>query len=249
MDIKIVDLFKSYDNKTVIKSINLELLSGEIYCLVGKNGAGKSTLFNIIAGLVNQDKGKIKFDNKSYKNIPNKVKRHIGFKGDVSSLIEELTAFQYLKLIGLFYRVNKTDLNLRIPQIIDYFFEEDKLHSKKISTFSTGMKKRLEICSCLIHLPDFLILDEPFNGLDVVYSEKLIEFLKQYKSKFKTILISSHNFDYVERLDPNLLFLDDNTIKYKGTISNFLNNSNLSFHDNLLESLKFKKEKSDITWM
>ena len=128
MDIKIVDLFKSYDNKTVIKSINLELLSGEIYCLVGKNGAGKSTLFNIIAGLVNQDKGKIKFDNKSYKNIPNKVKRHIGFKGDVSSLIEELTAFQYLKLIGLFYRVNKTDLNLRIPQIIDYFFEEFPLN-------------------------------------------------------------------------------------------------------------------------
>ncbi len=250
MNIKIENLSKSYEKKAVLRGVNLEFQEGKTYCLIGKNGSGKSTLFNILGNLIQPDQGEIKYNNKSYDLMPISVKQQLGFMGEVTSLIEELTAHQYLNMLGLFYKISKKELNTKIPEMLRFFFDDKKtIENKKIQAFSSGMKKKIEICGCLLHSPNFLILDEPFTGLDVVYSEKLIEFFEYYKSKSNTILFSSHNLNYIEKIKPDIIFLDESAIKFQGTIGNFLNNSTTSFHETLLESLKFKKGQTDMTWL
>lgn len=249
MIVTIDGLNKSYNKHLVLKNILLEFKEGEIYCIVGKNGAGKSTLFNLMTSFIKPDSGTIKFDNVVYPDLPIAIKQKIGFMSDVSSLIEELNAYQYLSLIGQFYNLNKKMREDQIAKLLNFFFSETtSIHKTRIKSFSTGMKKKLEICASCLHLPDFLILDEPFSGIDPIAAQNVITFFSQYREPYRTILFSSHNLDYIEKINPVLIILDEFSIKFYGKISEFVKSFDNKFHESLLIALNYKKVEQDLKW-
>jgi ABC-type multidrug transport system ATPase subunit len=245
MTLEILNLFKSYDKNFVLNDVSLKFLENEIYCIIGKNGTGKSTIINIISGLITQDSGFVKYDNQSYSDLPKEIKEKIGVLNEESSLIDELTPFQFLNLNGFFFNLNSEKIQTLIDKFFNYFFSHDEIQSfksKRISDLSTGTKKKIEIIAASFHLPDFLILDEPFSGLDPLASNILIDYFNQYLTLNRTIVFTSHNIDFIEKINPNIIILNDNKIKFVGKIIDFNETRNNDFSESILKEFDFKKK-------
>lgn len=242
--ILIENISKSYQkSKTqALKSINLEIQANSCLGLIGLNGAGKSTLLNILLNIVKPDKGHIEINGLRYNNEPdsNRIKSITGSIPEDSKLIDEFSGKEYLFFTGLLYKIKKQELNRRIQDLVELFFDDHAALSRKISTYSTGMRKKIELCSALIHKPEILILDEPFSGLDVLTANLFVDILKAYLNENRIILISSHNLSYLDKLCTDILVLDQGNQIHLGDVESF--KGSLPYIDDALVKLFNKKE-------
>lgn len=180
------NLTKQYKNQRALNNVNINIKQGDIYGLIGKNGAGKTTLMKIICGLIHPSHGEVKIFESS--NL-NKNRKRIGCVIEQPTLYPSMTAKQnliyYNKLIGVSDYTN-------VDRLLDLVGLKNT-NKKKTKNFSLGMKQRLSIAISLIGNPDFLILDEPINGLDPSGIIEIRELLLNLNSERSiTILISSH---------------------------------------------------------
>ncbi len=201
-------LTKKYKNFTALNNLNIHIKKGSIYGLIGKNGAGKTTLIRILCGLQKPTKGDYTIYGTSYHNIIN-IRKRMGAIIESPILISNMTAEENLIL-------QSKDIGLPDLTDIDELLELVNLNTtnnKKVSDFSLGMKERLGIALALANNPDFLLLDEPINGLDpegIIDIRELI--LKLNKEKGITILISSHYLDELSKIATDYGFIDNGTI-------------------------------------
>ena len=236
MTISIEDITKSFGSQVVLNHIDLTVNKGQTYCILGRNGAGKTTLINILLDLIKADSGKMSFDNQTYRTSAMEIKKRLGVMID-ETLIEELDGFSYLMLTGKLYNLPKNILTERIKSIIDYFFDSEKDLRKKISQYSTGMKKKLAVCSAVIHTPEILILDEPFSGLDPIGAKLLVDFLVKYQNGERIIFLSSHDLSYVQKVSTHIGVLEDGNILFNGTIESFTEDGKHQLDESLLQIL------------
>ena len=204
------NLEKKYKNFKALNHANIHIEKGAIYGLIGKNGAGKTTLIRIICGLQEPTNGKFTIygvDNHS-NNITD-VRKRMGAIIETPSIYGEMTAkdnlIEQYKLVGM-SSLNGIDDLLKLVGL-------ESTGKKKAKNFSLGMKQRLGIAIALANNPDFLILDEPINGLDpqgIIEIRELI--LKLNKEKRITILISSHYLDELSKIATHYGFLDNGSI-------------------------------------
>lgn len=219
MNIQLEKIAKSYAQKTwAIKDIDLTLHSGTVYCLLGKNGAGKSTMLNIISGLVAPTSGKLLIDGTPYKELPRDFKKRLGLQSQFNQLIGELNGYDFLFWIGLLYDMPKDLLTAQIEKLLAYFFDEGEDIYKPCITFSTGMQRKITICSAILHKPDILILDEPFANLDPIASQKLCDFINAYRSDNRMILVSSHDILYVNKIATHIGILAHANLVFNDTL-------------------------------
>lgn len=193
--IVIENLSKKYKNNRGIQDINLEIDRGEIFGFLGPNGAGKTTTMKIMVGLMKADKGDVRINGYSISDDYEQVMKNVGCIIENVTPFPYLTAYENMKLYGRFYddvdelKINKS---LDITGLIKY-------KNEKIKNYSLGMKQRLGIAIATLSNPNIMILDEPFNGLDVegmVEMRELIIYLsKQHKTTF---FISSHLIHDIE---------------------------------------------------
>jgi ABC-2 type transport system ATP-binding protein len=196
--ISIKDLTISYDGKSkVIDSLNLSLVKNNIHGIVGLNGAGKTTLLNTIYGLTKRNSGEISLDGRNIN------------KKDISYLVTEnffyssITAREYLSLFkNPLFNLDKWNelFSLPLDNIID--------------SYSTGMKKKLALLSVLKQDKSIMILDEPFNGLDIETCRIIRSILLRLKDKGKTIIITSHIIETLTNLCDFIHYLEKGKIKY-----------------------------------
>ncbi|RYZ40775.1 MAG: ABC transporter ATP-binding protein, partial [Sphingobacteriales bacterium] len=140
---------------------------------------------------------------------------------------DELTGLQYLNLVGRLYKIPTAELKQKIDSMAAYFFEDLLDLKKPVSGYSTGMKKKLGVCAAVLHRPDVLILDEPFTGLDPVAAQLLVQFINRYREG-RTIIISSHDLGYVERVATHIGILQEGQLLYNGSLQEFtLNGANM----------------------
>lgn len=189
--IHIYNLSKNYGRLEVLKSIEMKFKEGEVYGIVGENGAGKTTLFRCLTGLESY-RGQI--------NSPFEIlKNHIGFLETNPYFLTRVTAREHLQLFC-------NARNIRIPD-----FEEKNLFDLPLNqyaeTYSTGMKKKLALTALLIQNNDILILDEPFNGVDIHSNMMILEMIKKWKAAGKTLLLSSHIFSTLEESCDEILLM------------------------------------------
>lgn len=249
MNIYVKQVEKKYNNKIILNKISLVIDPKSIYCLLGTNGAGKTTLINIISDLIDVSSGEVLFDNMNYKVNELEIKREIGLLSEASSLIEELTGFEYLTFVGKLYNLSKENIKERIDGLSSYFFDDLNDVRKTISSYSTGMKKKLMFCASVIHKPSVLILDEPFSGLDPIAANLLIEFLNRYINENRIIFLSSHDLNYVEKIATHIGVLDMGAIIYSGTLNEFIYDGAKNIDDSLLEKLRIVPTKiKDVEW-
>lgn len=199
---------KSYHKKVVLNDINLRLDHGKIYGFIGSNGAGKTTTMRIIVGLTSPDTGTLLLDGISdKKNIVEKRKK-IGCIIESPSLYLEMTAKQNLTSMCLLHGVS-TNI---IDELLDLVGLRNE-SKKKVRNYSLGMKQRLGISMALVNNPEFLILDEPINGLDpdgIIEIRNLINNISE--SRKTTILISSHILSELYQIADNYIFINEGKI-------------------------------------
>ena len=176
--IKLIHLSKSFGKKKVLHDINLLFEEGKVYGIVGANGSGKTTLFRCIAGLEDHD-GELE-----YEHTP--LKDHLGFLQTHPIIMSRITGWEYLKLVSISRGIDTEN------------FQEQNVFELPLNeyadTYSTGMKKKLALMGTLLQQNKVLILDEPFNGVDIQSNLLIIELINQLKDLNKIILISSHIF-------------------------------------------------------
>lgn len=180
--IQINMLSKNYGKLEVLKSIDMEFKEGKVYGIVGENGAGKTTLFRCLTGLESYA-GEIE-------SPFEKLKNHIGFLETNPHFLSRITAKEHLQLF-----CNARDIKVDNLEEKNLF---DLPLNQYAETYSTGMKKKLAITTLLIQNNDILILDEPFNGVDIHSNMMILEIIKKWKAAGKTLLISSHIFSTLE---------------------------------------------------
>lgn len=191
----IENLSKMYKNNRGIQDINLVIEQGEIFGFLGPNGAGKTTAMKIMVGLMKADKGDVKINGFSIANDYEKAMNDVGCIIENVTPFPYLTAFENMKLRGRFNKeinVTQIDKCLEITGIIKY-------KNEKTKNYSLGMKQRLGIAMAILSNPKILILDEPFNGLDVEGMVEMRELINSLsKTQDTTFFISSHLIHDIE---------------------------------------------------
>jgi len=201
--ISVRQLYKSYGSIDVLNNIDLTFAPGIINGIAGRNGAGKTTLFKCIAGLENYG-GEVVFD-------PIESKYKVGFLAADPYFMTRITGREYLQLISNAAGLNNVDFDSK--NIFDIPL------NNYASTYSTGMKKKLAIIGILIQDNDVLLLDEPFNGVDIQSNVLIAEVIRRLKARDKTIILSSHILGSLSELCDQIHILD------KGTISKSVSQS------------------------
>lgn len=206
--LKTNNLTKKYKDFTVLNNANITINKGDIYGLIGRNGAGKTTLMKVITTLTNKTSGEFYLFDKDDSDLT-ETKRRIGCLIENPAFFENLTAYQNLK----YYAIQKGIVDYsQIDKVLDLVKLSDS-KNKKFKTFSLGMKQRLGIAFAMLDNPDFVILDEPINGLDPIGISELRETLKKLNEESNiTMLISSHILSELYLLANRFCFIEKGKI-------------------------------------
>ncbi|CEN81327.1 ABC transporter ATP-binding protein [Paraclostridium sordellii] len=195
--LKTKNLSKEYKKIVALKNINISIKKGDIYGLIGENGAGKTTLIRLITGLIYQTNGEIELFEEMEASKLSKQRRRIGCIIESPVLYEDMTAKQNLEIIRVQRGIPGKGC---IDEVLNLVNLPDT-KSKKVKDFSLGMKQRLALAIALLGDPEFLILDEPINGLDPIGIIEFRELIKKLNREKKiTILISSHILSELHQL-------------------------------------------------
>ena len=185
--------------RKAVQGISFSVNKGEIYGLLGPNGAGKTTTLRMLATLIKPDSGEAKIFGNSILTESEKVRTKIGF---LSSYLKLDGFFTPNYLFDYFSRLYKIDENESETRKIKLFkkFGIDKYAETEIKDLSTGMKQKISLVISLVNDPDVIIFDEPTNGLDIIAAKHVTDFLLQLKKDGKTIIVSTHIFDLIEKI-------------------------------------------------
>lgn len=240
MVVSVKNLSKTFGRDKVFENISLSVDESDCYCLIGKNGAGKSTFINILAGILPQNSGSVAIFKKQYPKDASFIKTRMGVLPEFNPVIDEFDGMEYLEYVGYLYGLDKQIIDNRINYLVNYFFDDIDSINKGIGQFSKGMKLKIGLCSALIHKPKLLILDEPFDGLDVISSNKLVSFLNFYRSEGNTIILSSHNMLYTEKVATHIGLLIDNKLAYSLSLNQILNEGEKTLEEKISSKLGYK---------
>ncbi|MCC8187598.1 MAG: ABC transporter ATP-binding protein [Bacteroides sp.] len=210
--IDIRDLQKFFGSKKAVDIESYSIRQGEMLGLVGNNGAGKTTLFRLMLDLLKADKGNVTIGGIDVSRSED-WKQFTGAFIDDSFLIDYLTPEEYFYFIGKMYGLSKEVVDERLLPF-ERFMNGEVLGQKKfIRNYSAGNKQKVGIISAMLHYPQLLILDEPFNFLDPSSQSIIRTLLKRYNEEHQaTVLISSHNLNHTVDICPRIALLENGTI-------------------------------------
>ena len=211
--VNVKSLRKAYGSSEVLKGINLKIYPGEVLGFVGRNGAGKSTFIHTITGITHKSSGDFKIFGHS-NEITTNVKSKLGVMPDVSNLYDHMKGIAFLKYMG------ELAGDKRKKKDYERLFIEVGLEgaeNKRIKSYSFGMKKKICIAQALLGNPQLIILDEPTSGVDPESAIKIRELILKLKNEGKTILLTSHNLEEIDKVSDRVAILSNGIIKKIGT--------------------------------
>lgn len=191
--IKINHLTKKYSSGKGIFDVSFEIEKGEVFGFLGPNGSGKTTTIRQLLGFTNADEGYCSINGLDSRLESKEIHKSLGYLPGEISFFDDMTGNEFMNFIQSLR--NHKDRTIRNQLIEKFELESDR----KIQKMSKGMKQKVALISAFMHNPDILILDEPTSGLDPLMQKRFIEFILEQKALGKTILMSSHMFEEVER--------------------------------------------------
>jgi len=199
-------LRKSFGSTVAIEDLSFRVEPGEILGFLGPNGAGKTTTVKILTGMLQPDGGRASVAGFDVVRQPLAVKQRIGYVPEGGALYETLTAAEYLELVSRLHHLDARAARTRAGELLDLFGLSSDA-GKRLSEYSKGMKQKVLIASALLHNPDVLFLDEPFDGLDVNTAAVVKDLLRRLAAQGRTILFCSHILEVVERICTRILII------------------------------------------
>jgi ABC-2 type transport system ATP-binding protein len=214
--IVIEHLAKKYQDVTALDDLNLQVAKGELFGLLGPNGAGKTTTINILCGLIKPTKGSAQILGYDVQKETSKVKEHIGVCTQETAIYPYLTAVENLELFGNLHTLDQKTLKTRSTMLLDKMgLAEDA--KRKASKYSGGMKRRLSLALALIHDPEIAFLDEPTVAMDPQSRHAVWDFIKDQKSRGKTVILTTHYMEEAEELCDRVGIIDHGRLIALGT--------------------------------
>jgi len=192
-------LTKLFGDFKAVDNLSLAVPKGSFYGFLGPNGAGKSTTIKMLTGLLSSNGGAIRMLGRDFAADPLGVKARIGVVPEELCLFENLTAREYLAFIGRMYKMPKVQLSGRMEELLSLMDLESK-DKTLIVEYSHGMRKKLSLAAALIHDPEILFLDEPFEGVDAIASHSIKSVLASMVKRGSTVFLTSHILEIVEKL-------------------------------------------------
>jgi ABC-type multidrug transport system ATPase subunit len=218
--------------KIAVNHLSFQAYKGEIYGLLGPNGAGKTTALRCISTLMQPDSGEITIHGFSAHKQAQEVRKIIGFLTSELKLEDFFTPNYLFDYFSALHGI-ADDIRIQRKKNLFHKFGIEQFAEVKVGELSTGMKQKVQISIALVHNPDVIIFDEPTNGLDILTSKVVTDYLKELRDQGKTIVISTHIFSLVERLCDRVGMIIDGSLKQEI----ILNDLNRKEED--LESLFF----------
>ena len=193
--LEVTDLAKTYRRREVVKSVSMHIRGGEIVGLLGPNGAGKTTCFYMIVGLVSNDSGTIRLNQKQIDHLPIHLRARLG----IGYLPQEASVFRHLTVEQNIYAILQLRKDLDIParkQLLETLLEDFQIEHLRDSegiSLSGGERRRVEIARALANQPEFILLDEPFAGVDPISVIDIQSIIRQLAERGIGVLITDHN--------------------------------------------------------
>lgn len=214
MTLKIDKVRKSFGDKIAVDNLNMVVKPGEVMGLIGQNGAGKTTTFRMILNFISADQGKITWQDGP---ITQENKQKIGFLPEERGLYQKMTVEDQILYFAELHGMKRADARIKLQDWMKRLEVVGK-PTDKVQTLSKGNAQKIQFIATLIHEPEFLILDEPFTGLDPVNTELLRNEIKRSRDKGAAVIFSNHNMSDVELLSDHLLMLKGGQTILNGTV-------------------------------
>lgn len=237
---------KRFGDKVAVNDLTLTIGEGEFVGLLGRNGAGKSTTLKMATGLLEPTSGSITVLGLDIATRALEARRLMGVMPEDMALLELLTGPQYLRFVGRMYGLEDDVIDHRAKELFDTL-DLNPGPRLLVTDYSFGMKKKLALCSALIHAPKLVFLDEPFEGIDAVTNRTIKDILLALQQKGVTLVLTSHILEVVERLCPRIAIIDEGRLKALGT------HDELGRGDKTLEALFVSlvggEQKGGLSWL
>ncbi len=223
--LEIKDLCKSYDGREVVKGVNMVVKRGEIVGLLGPNGAGKTTSFYMVVGIIQSDRGEIIFDNTNISKFPihQRARFGIGYLAQEASIFRKLTVEENIMSILETLPINRSERKLRLESLLEEL-RIAHLRKNRAYTLSGGERRRLEITRALVTNPSFILLDEPFSGIDPIVVNEAQEIIRELKDRGLGILLTDHNVRETLSITDRAYLIAEGKILISGTADELINN-------------------------
>lgn len=226
--LKITNLRKSYRKKVVIRDVTLKLGRGEVVALLGPNGSGKTTCFYSIAGLVTPEGGKVTIDGREVTTLPmyRRAKLGIGYLPQEMSIFRGMTVEDNIMAILEIAEPNKRKRQIRLEELLSEFSIE---HIRRASALalSGGERRRAEIARCLAAGPKYVLLDEPFAGVDPIAVGEIRHLVAELKNRGIGVLITDHNVQETLQIVDRAYILHDGKVLMSGTTAEVVADENV----------------------
>ncbi len=217
--IEIRNLCKTFDKGKVVAVNNLSfsIHDNEIFGLLGPNGAGKTTTMRMLSTLLKPTSGDILYDGASVEDCAIEIKKSIGFLTNEIRLDKQFTPNESAWFYGRLYGMTEEQIRQNRDRLFETFGIRE-FADRPYGDFSTGMKQKTSLAICLLHDPQIIIFDEPTNGLDVLMQRQIEQHILDAKNKLgKTVIISTHLLDVIERLSDRVGVIIDGKSVFSGT--------------------------------
>ncbi len=211
-------LVKVYGKKRVVHNVTLSVQQGEVVGLLGPNGAGKTTTFYMIVGMVGVTEGRIFFDDKEITRLPmyRRARMGIGYLPQEPSVFRKLTVEQNLLAVLQLQRLSRQVMRERVEQLLEEFGIQH-IRRRRGYMLSGGERRRCEIARALAVNPRFILLDEPFAGIDPIAVEEIMQIVQQLKHRNIGVLITDHNVHETLSITDRAYILIDGKVFFSGT--------------------------------
>ena len=221
-------LEKSYKQRPVVRGVSLNVRRGEAVGLLGPNGAGKTTLFYMITGLIAADKGAISLDGADITNLPmyQRARLGIGYLPQESSVFRGMTVEENLSAVIELHEPDKSKRTSKLRELYDEFSIAHIRHSPSVA-LSGGERRRVEIARALAANPDFMLLDEPFAGIDPIAIGDIRKLVRQLTARGLGVLITDHNVRETLDIIDRALIIHEGHVLTEGRPSEIVNNADV----------------------
>ena len=221
------NLIKKYNNKKVVDGVSINISKGEVVGLLGPNGAGKTTTFYMITGMISPSSGGVYLDDNNITDMPmyKRAQTGVGYLAQEPSVFTKLSVEDNLKLVLEMTGHDKAKQNSMLEKLLDDFSIQHIRKSMSI-TLSGGERRRTEIARALVMNPDFILLDEPFSGIDPIAVEDIQEIIRTLKKQNIGVLITDHNVRETLDITDRAYLLYEGKILKEGTAEELISDEN-----------------------
>ncbi|MFZ0961166.1 MAG: heme ABC exporter ATP-binding protein CcmA [Terriglobia bacterium] len=209
------DVSKQFGDFQALSGVCLRVEPGDCILLYGPNGAGKTTLLRVLSTLARPSEGKVFYGGADVLAHPAAAKAAIGFVSHTTFLYGELTARENLEFAGKLFGL--TDLSQQLDEVLDLFHLRERAHTH-VRELSRGYQQRISLARAFLHDPQFLLLDEPFTGLDAASTDALQDVMRRLHEQGKALIFSTHDFEQGKAIARRLVALEAGKVRYDGPV-------------------------------